>query len=268
MIKLRLSLLFIAALGIASPLIAQQQSPAASPAPGPAQSADAPASQAESQQGQPTTAQEATEVQQEGQASQKDDRILYTLPNYLTIENENTAPSLSAGQKYKLVAKDTFDLVEYPYTGFVAAISQAQNSESGYGQGWGGYGKRYGAAFADTAVASFMTSAVFPSMLKEDPRYYQMGAGHGGVVHRVGYAISRIFVTRTDSGGSQFNYSEIAGNAVAAGISNTYHPSSDRTVVNTLSVWGTQTMWDTVANEVKEFWPDMRRWISRKKAHE
>ncbi|HKS82867.1 MAG TPA: hypothetical protein VJR23_15295 [Candidatus Acidoferrales bacterium] len=266
--KLRLNFIFVAALGLASPLMGQQETPATALPSQPAQAADSAAAHPKSDQAQQATSQPALGVRQEGQNGEKDDRILYTLPNYLTIENESTAPSLTVGQKYKLVAKDTFDLVEYPYTGFVAAISQAQNSEPGYGQGWDGYGKRYGAAFADTAIASFMTSAVFPSMLKEDPRYYQMGRGNGGVFHRVGYAISRIFVTRTDSGGSQFNYSEIAGNAVAAGISNTYHPSSDRTVVNTLSVWGTQTMWDTVANEVKEFWPDMRQWISRKKARE
>lgn len=195
----------------------------------------------------------------------KDDRLFYALPNYLTIENADQAPLLSSGEKYKMVAKTSFDYVEYPYIAALSGISQAENSEAGYGQGAAGYGKRFGAAFADNTIGNFMTGAVFPSILKQDPRYYQLGASHAKPAHRVFYSIERLFVTRTDSGHSQFNVSEIAGNAVAAGISNIYHPASDRTVANTISVWWTEIMWDGVANEAKEFWPDLHQWISRKK---
>jgi hypothetical protein len=72
--------------------------------------------------------------------------------------------------------------------------------------------------------------------------------------------VSRIFVTRTDSGNSQFNYSEIVGSVMAAGISTyTYHPRADQTLSNTASVWGTQVGYDTITIVIKEFWPDMRR---------
>jgi hypothetical protein len=64
-----------------------------------------------------------------------------------------------------------------------------------------------------------------------------------------------VSVTRIDSGQSQFNYSEIAGNAIGAGIASSCHPAQDRTFSNTVSIWGTQIMWDGVANEMKEFWP-------------
>ena len=119
----------------------------------------------------------------------------------------------------------------------LAGISQAENSDPGYGRGAAGYGKRYGAAFADGTIESFMTSAVLPSILRQDPRYYQLGKG--GFWRRTGYAVSRIFVTPADSGRIQFNYSEIVGSALAAGISTySYHPSDQRTVRNSLSVWG------------------------------
>jgi hypothetical protein len=190
------------------------------------------------------------------------DRLFYALPNFLTVENAGKAPPLTTGQKFKVVARSSFDPVEFAYIGFLAGISQAQNSEPGFGQGAEGYAKRYGASFADTINENFLTAAILPSLLKQDPRYFQLGKG--GFWHRTGYAVSRVFITRTDSGKSQFNYSEVAGSAIAAGISTTYHPASDRSFGNTMSIWGTQVGWDTLTFVVKEFWPDVRRKIHDK----
>ena len=197
-------------------------------------------------------------------AGTSNDRLFWTLPNFLTVENSGEIPPLTSGQKFKVVARSSFDPVEYPYIAFLAGISQADNSEPGFGQGAAGYGKRFGAAFADNTIGNFMTGAVLPSLLRQDPRYYQLGKG--GFWHRTAYSVSRIFVTRGDSGHRQFNYSEIAGNAIAGGISNAYHPAGDRTVSNTMSVWWTQIGWDAVANVAKEFWPDIRRKASKKKS--
>jgi hypothetical protein len=98
-------------------------------------------------------------------------------------------------------------------------------------------------------------------MLRQDPRYFE--SGQGSIVRRVGYAASRIVITRDRSGQRQFNYSELGGNGVAAAISNLYYPSDGRSAVQTLTRWGTQIMWDTLSNELKEFWPDIRRKIHR-----
>lgn len=197
------------------------------------------------------------------QSGTSNDRLFWTLPNFLTVENAEKIPPLTSGQKFKVVARSSFDYVEYPYVGFLAGISQASNSEPGFGQGAAGYGKRYGAAFADNSIENFMTGAILPSLLRQDPRYYELGKG--GFWHRTGYSISRIFVTRTDSGKNQFNFSEVVGSAVFAGISNAYHPASDRTFANTLSVWGTKVGWDTAATVMQEFWPDIRRKLQKKK---
>jgi hypothetical protein len=106
----------------------------------------------------------------------------------------------------------------------VAGVSEAENSGPGHGQGAERYAKRYGAAFADGTIENFMTSAILPSILHQDPRFFQ--SGRGGFWHRTGCSVSRIFVTRTDSGNSQFNYSEIIRSAMAAGISNLHLPSA------------------------------------------
>ena len=96
-----------------------------------------------------------------------------------------------------------------------------------------------------------------PSILKQDPRYYQ--GRKTGFFNRLAYAASRSAVTRSRSGHPQFNLSEVGGTLVVANISNLYYPPEERTVPATLERWGTQAMWDTVANELKEFWPDIRR---------
>ena len=216
-------------------------------------------------------------------AGTSNDRLFFALPNFLTLQNAGQVPPLTSGQKFKVVFRSSFDPVQYAWYGFLSGISQAENSEPGYGQGWEGYAKRYGSAFADGTIENFMTGAVFPSLLHQDPRFFQ--SGKGTFVHRTEYAVSRIFVTRTDSGKPQFNYSEILGSALSAAIStNAYHPrsfittrydpstgmvqyiynASDRTLTNTLSVWGTQVGYDTITIVVKEFWPDIHRKLTHK----
>jgi hypothetical protein len=197
------------------------------------------------------------------QSGTSNDRLFYALPNFLTIENAGQLPPLTSWQKVKVVARGSFDLVEYPWYGALAGISQAENSERGFGQGAAGYGKRYGAMFADGTIENFMTGAILPLLLREDPRFYQSSTGT--FWRRTGYAISRIFVTRTDSGHEQFNFSEIVGAGLSAGISTYgYHPRDDRNLLNTASVWGSLVGYDTITIVVKEFWPDIRRKLSHK----
>src|SRR5271156_1476771 len=192
------------------------------------------------------------------------DRLFYALPNFSTVESSDHLPPLTVGQKFKLVTRSSFDPIQLAWYAALAGVSQAQNSEPGYGQGWGSYGIRYASALGDGLTEAYMVSAVFPSVLRQDPRYYQLG--HGSFLHRTGYALSRLAITRGDSGNAQFNASEIFGSAVAAGIvTYSYHPHDDKTLSNTASVWGTQVAYDAIAIEIKEFWPDLRRKFSQKK---
>jgi hypothetical protein len=78
---------------------------------------------------------------------------------------------------------------------------------------------------------------------------------------RTGYAVSRLLITRTDAGGRTFNFSEIVGNGVGAGISDAYYPPRERTWTKTYQKWTTQTALDGVFNIVKEFWPNINHSI-------
>lgn len=192
----------------------------------------------------------------------KDDRIFGVMPNYLTVNGEQVAP-LTWKSKYKMTAEGAFDPYEFGIVGVVSGIHQAENTDKPFGQGAEGYAKRYGSGFADQAIGNMMTGAVFPSLLRTDPRYYRAGKGTFG--HRLGYAAGRIFVTLSDTGHRVFNASEFMGNAAAAGISNLYYPSMDRTVSNNMNTFATQLSIDCLGNFLKEFWPDIHGWLKRRK---
>ena len=192
------------------------------------------------------------------QPGTSNDRLFFAMPNFLTVRQTAGIEPLSSAEKFRVVARGSFDYFQGAWYGALAGISQAENSEPSFGQGMSGYAKRYGTAAADGTIEDFMTGAVLPSVLHQDPRYFQ--SGQGGFWRRTGYAMSRIVVTRSDSGRTEFNFSEIVGSAMSAGISDyTYHPRADRTLANTAQGWGTQIGYDTLTIVLKEFWPDLRR---------
>jgi len=187
----------------------------------------------------------------------ENDRIFFALPNYLTVENKASLPPLSTREKFKTVAEGCFDPVEVVFIGVEAGIGQADNTNPTYGQGFIGYSKRLGTAYTDAIIGNFGTGAIFPALLRQDPRYYQMGKGN--FFHRFEYAAFRVLITRSDnSGKAQFNYSEFLGNGMAAGFSNAYHPGPHNLASNA-DVCGTQIVLDAAGYELKEFWPDLHR---------
>jgi len=201
---------------------------------------------------------------QEDAEKKKNDRMFYVMPNYLTVDGQSQVPPVSWKEKFAMAAKGSFDPYEFTIVGIVAGIRQAENSSPGFGQGMEGYGKRYGAAFADQVDGNVMVGGVFPTILKVDPRYFRLG--RDSFMHRFGYGISRIFIARKDSGSSMFNVPEFAGNATAIAISNVYYPAADRSFSSSLSGWGTQMGLDALGNELKEFWPDVHHYLQRRHA--
>src|SRR5271154_462346 len=251
---------------------AQQQQPAApSATPAPAQQAPAPTPAPSATPGQATGSQKPGDTSNSGsnapsqlQADQgTKDRLFFAMPNFLSLENSAHVPPMTVKQKFQVSVRSSFDWFQYPWYGALAGISQARNSEPGYGQGAEGYAKRYGSQFADGTIENFMVNAVVPSLLHTDPRYYQLGKG--SVLKRTGYALSRLLITRTDSGHNTFNTAEIGGSLAAAAISTySYHPEADRTFSNTTTVWAAQVGYDAIRIVLNEFWPDLRRKFHKK----
>jgi hypothetical protein len=178
----------------------------------------------------------------------------------LTAQQVSNEP-LSVPQKFGFAVKNSFAPLVYPEVALIAGFAQATNQQRSFGQGEG-YAKRVGLAFADQANAKLMTQAVFPALLKQDPRYYRLG--QGSFSKRLGYSVSRVWITRRDDGTRTANISAIGGAAVAAGISRVYYPSEDRTVGKTMGNWGVQIGTTALFCVAQEFWPDIRRKIFHK----
>jgi hypothetical protein len=176
----------------------------------------------------------------------------------------NTGP-LTSGDKFKLFALNTVNPFQILASAATAGIEQAQNTYAGYGQGAEGYGKRFGASYAGSASAEFFGTFLFSSILKTDPRYFRKESG--GFTSRTSYAISRIFVTRTDSGGRAPNLSLWMGAIASGGIANAYYPRADQGVGLTFTRAGIALGTTAGFNILKEFWPDVEHGVFHKRRH-
>jgi hypothetical protein len=197
----------------------------------------------------------STPSNQNDQTGKQPKRILGIIPNYRAVSANEHLPPLDFKGELWLATQDTFDYSDFIFVAGLAGVDMAENSQPSFGHGAEGYGKYYWHVFVDGAIENYMTEAIVPAATKEDPRYYTLGKG--GFVKRTGYAVSRLFITRTDSGGRTFNLSEVVGAGAAAGIGNAYYPAEANPWVKTYQRWGTQVGLDGVFNVLKEFWPDI-----------
>ncbi len=188
-------------------------------------------------------------------------RILGIIPNYRTSPSLQNYEPLTTGEKFKLASEDAFDRGTVGLAALFGGQGQLTNANRSFGQGAAGFGRYFGASYGDFVIGDYMTEAVFPTLLHQDPRYFRRGTGSGW--SRFGYAMGQIFWTHRDSGGMQFNYSEVIGNSTAVAISNAYY-ADNRTASDATSRLGMQLGVDMAANVLKEFWPDLERKFRRK----
>ncbi len=167
------------------------------------------------------------EIAEQQMRAEEKQRMFAVFPNFYSSYVWQAAP-LSAGQKIRLSLKAALDPTNYLGAGVQAGFEQWQNTFRGYGQGAAGYGKRYGAAFADGFIGSILGDGLVPSLLHQDPRFFFKA--DGTVWQRALYAASRSVIRKGDNGRWQPNYSLIVGNLVSGGISNLYYPASNRGV--------------------------------------
>lgn len=197
-----------------------------------------------------------------GKTNEGEDKYIFgVLPNYRTAEMSAIGHPLTAKQKLIIATKDSFAYPLVAIGAAYAALYQYDNSHPEFGQGVEGYAKRFGTSYCDQVDGNFMTEGIFPSILKQDPRYFRMA--HGPIRKRVWYSLTRIVVTRTDAGRSTLNASELLGNATAAAIGLSYYPDN-RDLPDYLANWGTQLGTDALSQMLKEFWPDVKAWWYKK----
>jgi len=188
-------------------------------------------------------------------------RILGIIPNNRTSPSLKNYKPLSTAEKFEIARQDSFDRGTVVLAAAFAADAQLTKADPSFGQGVKGYARYSGASFGDFVIGNYMSEAIFPAFLHQDPRYFRRAAGSGW--SRLGYAAGQIFWTHTDSDRTQFNYSEILGNSTAVAISNAYYPDN-RTASDAAAKLGLQLGVDMASNVLKEFWPDITRKFSRK----
>ncbi len=166
---------------------------------------------------------------------------------------------LTERQKFHRFVKRSYSPYTFAGAAFDAAYSQFTGED--YGEGIGGFGKRYGANLADGEARSFFQRYFYSSLFRQDPRYRRID--QGAFLFRASYAASRVFIGRSDSGSAVFNFPELLGVATSSTLSNAYYPQRDRSVGRTVSRGFGDLVSDAGSNLLQEFWPDMRRMLRR-----
>jgi len=187
-------------------------------------------------------------------------RIFGIIPNNRTWPSLTNYKPLTTQEKFQIAREDSFDRGTVILAAAFAGYAQFTNADPSFGQGVKGYGRYLGTSYGDFVIGNYMSEAIYPALLHQDPRYFRRGVGSKWT--RLGYSVGQIFWTHTDADRTQFNYSELLGNSTAVAISNAYYPDK-RSAANSASKLGMQIGVDMASNVLKEFWPDMSRRFSR-----
>ena len=186
-------------------------------------------------------------------------RILGIIPNFRAISTDEKLPPQSVKEKFITASEDSFDYSSIVIPALLAGYSLGTNATPEFGHGGVGYGRYLWHAAVDQTSENYMVEFFVPVATHEDTRYYTMG--RGGFMKRAGYSLSRVIITRSDSGREVFNLSEVVGAGASAGLSSLYYPSQERSLGNTGKEWGLDVGIDAAADVVKEFWPDINHWL-------
>jgi hypothetical protein len=186
-------------------------------------------------------------------------RILFVVPNFRAVSADQHLPPQSVKEKLKTATLDSVDYSSFIFVAGQAAVAQANNSYPEFRQGAAGYGRYYWHTLADAINENTFVEFIVPSIMHQDTRYYTLGKGP--FAKRLGYAFSRVAITRSDSGHETFNFSEFAGAGAFSGVANLYYPSTERTLTKTYQRWITNLAIDSCVFAFKEVWPDINNSI-------
>ena len=234
----------------------------ADPGPVPA-SQPAPASPQSSSTSTPALQDQPAQSTQGDSAGQQTKRILGIVPNFRAVSADTKLPPETIKEKFMDATEDSFDYSSIFIPAVIAGYNMDERATPEFHQGAAGYARYFWHSAVDQTSENYMVEFIFPTVTREDSRYYTLG--HGGFVKRTGYALSRAVITRSNSGAEVFNISEVFGAGASSGLSNLYYPSASRSVGNTMTEWGLDVGIDAASFWVKEFWPDINHRVFHNK---
>jgi len=115
----------------------------------------------------------------------------------------------------------------------------------------------YGEAALEKESNFFFDKYFYPSLLKQDPRYYPSASK--GLFDRATYAATRIFITRKDSGGATLNTSYFLGTMTSSIVAAAYRPYWRRSNTDIIKDFGSSIGSDIGMNIFHEFWPGIKQ---------
>lgn len=190
-------------------------------------------------------------------------RILGIVPNFHSVSVDEKLPPESAKDRFKESTQDAFDYSDFIIVGMLAGVGEARRSYPEFHSGAAGFGRYYWHTLLDKVDEDYQVEFLFPTLFRQDSRYYTLG--RGGLIKRTGYAVSRVLITRTDSGNATFNASEIVGAGATSGVSDLYYPAPERTWTKTGQRWVLNCSLDGATFIFREFWPDVNNKIFHQK---
>lgn len=167
----------------------------------------------------------------------------------------STAP-LSAGEKFGLFLSKSFKPPgPYAFSAFSSVLNELLDKNDGRVDDTGDFfadaGTRMARSMAFRTTANFFNKFAYPVIFKQDPRYHR--SAKTSVGGKIGYAVSRVFITQGDRSGDQFNVSFIGGGLTAAAISNVWEREERRDVKHTLRRFGMHVGLTAMTNIIREF---------------
>jgi len=185
-----------------------------------------------------------------------DKRLFGVIPNYRADQAQAVYKPLTTHEKFLIARSDSFDWPNYFLLAGYALQSQIASGGFKHNGGIEGFGEFYARGMADQVIGSYITEAIMPSLLHEDPRFFRLGIG--SIWHRTYYAASRILVTRLDNGGVGVNIAEVVGNMGVVAMTTLYYPAS-QSASEAAERYGMALGNDAISNLLTEFWPDIKR---------
>ncbi len=196
----------------------------------------------------------------EQKTSRKHKGLLGLVPTYDVIDVKHARP-LTPGEKFRMAVQDSANPFEFAEAAVKAEYYRGTNPRKKIGHGGVGYLKQFGASYLDEVSGNMFGTFFYPSLLHQDPRYFRKG--EGPIASRLAYALSRVFITRSDGGRRQFNASRVLGSASSTILSNTYYPPRARGVGITVGNIGWALLGNGASDIFKEFWPDIAQRLAR-----
>ncbi|MGB9030406.1 MAG: hypothetical protein WCC27_09820 [Acidobacteriaceae bacterium] len=190
-------------------------------------------------------------------------RILGFMPNFRTVSGGSQAHPAGWKYNFTVATHQAFDYSSFIFLGLTSLTAEGFNEHPALGKGFEGMGQYTWRGFLDKTDNTYLSAGLLPTLLREDTRYYALGAGHSIYIRPL-YVISQEAVARTYGGRKTPNIAGLLGKAGTQYISRFYYPPSVGTVGALAEKFGYSVMRDVAFSSVREFYPDIAAHYVRK----